>query len=114
MAVYIIICIIVSCHRLIIIIIIIIIIIEFLTAQLWLRNIHLSWDVVSTVLGSVVLFNLLLLLLLLLLLTVWLPIVKEMTIKKFVPLLQSLHNSQYPDCTPSVFDVREQFIMLKY
>ena len=31
---------------LIIIIIIIIIIIEFLTSQLWLGNIHLSWDVV--------------------------------------------------------------------
>ena len=30
----------------IIIIIIIIIIIEFLTSQLWLGNIHLSWDVV--------------------------------------------------------------------
>ena len=29
----------------IIIIIIIIIIIEFLTSQLWLENIHLSWDV---------------------------------------------------------------------
>ena len=29
-----------------IIIIIIIIIIEFLTSQLWLGNIHLSWDVV--------------------------------------------------------------------
>jgi len=30
----------------IVIIIIIIIIIEFLTSQLWLRNIYLSWDVV--------------------------------------------------------------------
>jgi hypothetical protein len=30
-----------------IIIIIIIIIIEFLTSQLWLGNIHLSWDVVN-------------------------------------------------------------------
>jgi len=30
----------------IIIIIIIIIVIEFLTSQLWLENIHLSWDVV--------------------------------------------------------------------
>jgi len=30
----------------VIIIIIIIIIIEFLTSQLWLGNIHLSWDVV--------------------------------------------------------------------
>ena len=33
-------------HILIIIIIIIIIVIEFLTSQLWLGNIHLSWDVV--------------------------------------------------------------------
>ena len=40
----------VSCATLaqdiIIIIIIIVIVIEFLTAQLWLGNIHLSWDVV--------------------------------------------------------------------
>jgi len=42
MDVYISICIIVSCHRFIIIIVII----EFLTSQLWLGNMHLSWDVV--------------------------------------------------------------------
>jgi len=33
-------------HIIIPIIIIIIIIVEFLTSQLWLGNIHLSWDVV--------------------------------------------------------------------
>jgi len=33
-------------HNYIIVIIIIIIIVEFFTSQLWLGNIHLSWDVV--------------------------------------------------------------------
>ena len=36
----------ISIPEVIIIIIIIIIIIEFLTSQLWLGNIHLSWDVI--------------------------------------------------------------------
>ena len=40
----------------IIIIIIIMTFIEFLTSQLWLGNIHLSWDAVINRIGSVVLF----------------------------------------------------------